>query len=149
MKQCTLCYLEKDEQFLMLYRNKKENDPNEGKWIGVGGKLESGETPEMCVRREVLEETGLVLQEFTYHGVVHFCSDVWEDEEMYLFSSKDFLGEVNFDCKEGTLKWIPKSEIMDLQLWDGDRIFLKYLLEGKQDIDLTLRYQGDKLVEFF
>ncbi|MBQ7918787.1 MAG: NUDIX domain-containing protein [Lachnospiraceae bacterium] len=147
VKYCTLCYIEKDENYLMLYRNKKENDPNEGKWIGVGGKLEDGETPDRCVVREVQEETCLVLTDYTYHGVVHFQSDKWCDEEMYLYTATGFTGEVDFDCSEGMLKWIPKKDIMELSLWEGDRIFLQYLLEGKKDIDLTLVYQGAELVE--
>lgn len=146
-KYCTLCYIEKDGCYLMLYRNKKENDPNEGKWIGVGGKLEDGETPDKCVVREVREETGLVLTDYTYHGMVHFRSDLWCDEEMYLYTASGFEGEVNFDCDEGMLKWIPKEQVMDLSLWEGDRVFLKYLLEGRRDMDLTLVYQGEKLVE--
>jgi len=59
MKQTTLCYLERDGQYLMLHRVKKEHDENHDKWIGVGGKFEDKESPEDCVRREVLEETGL------------------------------------------------------------------------------------------
>ncbi|MBQ8821961.1 MAG: NUDIX domain-containing protein [Lachnospiraceae bacterium] len=147
VKYCTLCYIEKDDHYLMLYRNKKENDPNEGKWIGVGGKLEAGETPDKCVVREALEETGLTLTDYTYHGVVHFQSDKWMDEEMYLYTATGFEGSVDFECSEGELKWVPKEEVMNLSLWEGDKIFLKYLLEGKTDIDLTLVYKGADLVE--
>ena len=64
MKLTTLCYIEQDGKYLMLYRNKKENDINEGKWIGVGGRFEEGETPEECVLREVQEETGLTLLKY-------------------------------------------------------------------------------------
>ena len=147
VEYCTLCYVEKDGHYLMLYRNKKGNDPNEGKWIGVGGKLEPGETPDKCVVREAQEETGLILTDYTYHGVVHFQSDKWCDEEMYLYTANGFEGDVNFDCDEGALKWIPKEQVMVLSLWEGDKIFLKYLLEGKTDIDLTLVYKGEELVE--
>lgn len=147
VKYCTLCYIEKDDHYLMLYRNKKENDPNEGKWIGVGGKLEDGETPDKCVVREAKEETGLTLTDYTYHGVVHFKSDKWMDEEMYLYTATGFEGEVDFNCPEGELKWIPKREVMKLSLWEGDKIFLNLLLEGKTDIDLTLSYKGATLVE--
>lgn len=147
IKYCTLCYIEKDDHYLMLYRNKKENDPNEGKWIGVGGKLEDGETPDRCVVREAKEETGLTLTDYTYHGVVHFQSDKWMDEEMYLYTAIGFEGDVDFDCCEGELKWIPKKDVMSLNLWEGDRVFLQYLLEGKTGMDLTLRYVGEELVE--
>lgn len=146
MKETTLCYIEKDKQYLMLYRNKKQADPNEGKWIGVGGKLEIGETPEQCLLREVREETGLELTEYTQRGTIYFCSDTWEDEVMYLFTATGFCGEITRDCEEGELKWIPFEEIMDLNLWEGDRVFLKALLEEKSNINITLQYQGERLM---
>lgn len=146
MKETTLCYLEQDGKYLMLYRNKKPQDPNAGKWIGVGGRLEEGETPQECLVREVREETGLKLEEYDYRGKVLFLSDCWEDEAMYLFTSDKFSGEVLENCDEGELRWIPFEEIFGLSLWEGDRIFLRELLAGRRDIDLTLRYEGEKLV---
>ena len=98
MIDTTLCYIEHDGKYLMLNRNKKAKDLNEGKWIGVGGKVEPGETPEQCVRRETLEETGLVLGDIHFYGIVHFRSDIWEDEEMYLYGSSDFSGRLIYDC---------------------------------------------------
>lgn len=85
MKQTTLCYLERDGQYLMLHRVKKEHDENHDKWIGVGGKFEDRESPEDCVRREVLEETGLTLTQYRYCGLVTFVSDIWPTEYMHLF----------------------------------------------------------------
>lgn len=139
----TLCYIEKDGCYLMMLRNKKKNDPSSGKWIGAGGKMEPGECADDCVRREVLEETGLRLRTASYRGVVHFHSEVWESEEMYLYTSSDFEGELTSDCNEGDLKWIPFEEIMELSLWDGDRIFLKKLLDGENDIEMTLYYDSE------
>lgn len=148
MLETTLCYLEQDGKYLMLYRNKKKQDPNAGKWIGVGGKLEPGETPEMCLLREVREETGLELTAYEARGIIYFRSDVWEDEVMYLYTATGFQGTLTRDCSEGELRWIPFEEIMDLSLWEGDRIFLKALLENKRNIQMTLQYQGDKLMSF-
>lgn len=148
MLETTLCYLEQDGKYLMLYRNKKKQDPNAGKWIGVGGKLEPGETPEMCLLREVREETGLELTAYEARGIIYFRSDVWEDEVMYLYTATGFQGTLTHDCSEGELRWIPFEEIMDLSLWEGDRIFLKALLENKRNIQMTLQYQGDKLMSF-
>ena len=68
MKFTTLCYIEKNDKYLMLYRNKKENDLNEGKWIGVGGKFEERESPEECLVREVKEETGITVKDIKYLG---------------------------------------------------------------------------------
>lgn len=147
MQDTTLCYIEQDNKYLMLYRNKKKNDLNAGKWIGVGGKVEPGETPEECAIRETWEETGLTLKSVVRRGVIMFYSDVWENEAMYLYSATDFEGEISEDCNEGDLKWIPKDEIMELNLWEGDRIFLQDMLDGKMNIYMSLYYEGDTLVK--
>lgn len=131
----------------MLYRNKKENDPSEGKWVGIGGKFEPGETMEDCLLREVREETGLSLTEFQYHGVIHFISDSIEDEEMFLFSGTKWEGEIA-SCNEGTLKWVPEEEVLSLNLWEGDPFFLNPLLKGETELEMTCRYEGDRLVCF-
>ena len=148
MIDTTLCYIKKDSCYLLLNRDRKENDLNHGKWIGVGGKCEPGETPDQCVRRETFEETGLTLGDIHYYGVIHFRSDIWEAEEMHLFSSSDFSGELAEDCAEGTLAWIPEDEILSLPTWEGDRLFLSKMLAGEEQIELTLRYEGDRLASW-
>ena len=147
MKRTTICYIEKENQYLMLYRNKKKEDYNKGKWIGIGGKIESGETPEQCILREVKEETGLTLTAYQYRGIIRFTFDLWEDEEMYLYTATDFEGELNKECSEGELAWCPINEVMNLNTWEGDRIFLQKLIDGETGIDLTLHYKGDELVD--
>lgn len=147
MLNTTLCYLEKDGCYLMLYRNKKKNDPCEGKWVGVGGKFEPGEDSVSCMLREVKEETGLTLTEYAARGIVHFFSNEIEDEEMYLFSGTAWEGEL-MPCEEGTLKWIPKEEVLSLNLWEGDPFFLEPMLRGESGIEITCRYEGDRLAEF-
>ena len=146
MKESTLCYLEKDGCYLMLHRVKKKNDENQGKWIGVGGKLEPGESPEECALREIREETGLTAEDLNLRSVITFISDEWEDERMYLFHSKRFTGELT-SCDEGELKWIPVAEVESLPSWEGDRIFLRRLREGKTYFSLKLVYSGEKLTE--
>lgn len=146
MQLTTLCYIEKDDNYLMLYRNKKENDINEGKWIGVGGRFEEGETPEECMLREVREETGLEVLGFKYRGLVTFISEGKMIEYMHLYTIHEFSGEL-VECNEGTLKWIPKSEVLSLNLWEGDKIFLKLLQESEEYFSLKLRYRGDELIE--
>ncbi len=145
MKKTTLCYIRNDGAVLMLYRNKKKVDVNGGKWVGVGGKLLPGETPEHCLLREVKEETGLTLTSWHFHGVIGFLSDMWEDEEMYLYSADGFEGEM-ISCDEGDLSWIAEERVMDLPMWAGDRCFLEPLLAGQEKIELTLRYEGETLV---
>ena len=146
-KLTTLCYIEKDDHILMLQRNRKKNDPNEGKWIGVGGKVEPGESPDECMLREVYEETGLHLERFDCKGIITFVSDRWDDEYMVLYSADRFSGTVREDCPEGRLAWIPKDELMQLPMWEGDRLFLDELLGGAEKIQMKLVYRGESLVE--
>lgn len=146
MINTTLCYIEKDNKYLMLHRNKKENDLNEGKWIGVGGKFEKDETPEECLLREVKEETGLTLTNYKLRGIVTFISNEWPTEYMYLFTASEFEGEL-ITCDEGELEWVDKDKVLELNIWEGDRIFLEKLLEDNQFFTLKVRYEGDKLVE--
>ena len=145
MKETTLCYIEKENKYLMLYRNKSDKDPNKGKWLGIGGKLEKGETPDEAAVREVYEETGLILDGYEYRGIVNFVSDIYEDEIMHLYYSNDFRGEVK-ECDEGHLEWIDKDKVFDLPMWEGDRIFLKFLDSNMPFFNLTLRYERDTLV---
>ena len=130
----------------MLLRNKKQKDVNEGKWIGVGGRLEPGESPEECVCREVLEETGLTITEYRMRGVLTFSSEGWEDEYIFVFTSGKFSGDLK-ECDEGELRWIDKKEVMELNLWEGDRIFLKNILDGGPFFSMRLSYKGDRLTE--
>lgn len=146
MKLTTLCYIEQDEKYLMLHRVKKENDLNHDKWIGVGGKLEDGETPEECLLREVQEETGYTLTQYRLRGIITFLSDEWESETMYLYTATGFTG-TQCTCDEGNLVWVPKKEIESLKLWEGDKIFFRLLEEDKGVFSLKLRYEGDTLVE--
>lgn len=145
-KETTLCYIFRGEQCLLLHRNKKEQDVNQGKWVGVGGKLEEGETPQQCLMREVKEETGLVLTEYQYRGVVTFVSDVWDEDCMHLFTATSFEGEVT-SCEEGTLAWKPFDDIFTLPRWEGDDVFLKLLQKNQPFFRLKLVYQGETLVE--
>lgn len=142
----TLVYIEQNDCYLMLLRNKKAIDVNEGKWIGVGGKLEAGESPEECALRETLEETGLKLQLLKLRGILTFSSEGWEDEIIFVYTSDKFDGQLK-ECEEGELKWIKKDEISKLNLWEGDRIFLKLLIESDTIFSLKLSYKNDELVE--
>lgn len=146
MKLTTLCYIEKDEKYLMLHRVKKKNDQSHDKWLGVGGHFEDGESPEECVLREVKEETGLALTDYRYRGLVTFVSDQCECEYMHLFTATGYEG-VMTECDEGELVWIPKSEVYNLNLWEGDKIFFRLLEEDEGFFTLKVRYEGDKLVE--
>ncbi len=142
MLETTVCYLRKDNQVLMLYRNKKKADINAGKWIGIGGKIECGETPEQANRREFYEETGLTLVSTRRRGTVHFIGEQWE-EYMYVFEATDAFGELS-DCSEGELRWIDQNNINDLPMWEGDHTFLDILLRSSQLFELKLVYHQDR-----
>ena len=147
MKNTTLCYIENHNgDYLMLYRNKKKNDPNAGKWIGIGGEFEDGESPDECLLREVREETGLTLLSWELRGIVTFVSDEWETEYMFLYTSDDWSGKLSV-CDEGQLAWKQKSEIGSLPMWEGDKIFLRLLQDERDFFSLKLSYKGEKLVE--
>ena len=107
-----------------------------------GGGIEEGETPDECVLREVMEETGLRLTEYRLRGKVYFISEAWDDEEMYLYSATGFEGEIIRNCDEGDLCWVEKEKVFDLPMWEGDRYFLKEMLSSDDDIDMTLIYKG-------
>lgn len=146
MHNSTLCYLVKDGKVLMLHRVKKKNDINHDKWIGIGGKFEPEEAPEECVLREAKEETGLTLTSWRCRGVVTFLQEGGEGEYMYLFTADDFTGEL-IECDEGDLQWVSMDFLDALPTWEGDRIFLNLLWQDAPFFLLTLRYQGDRLVE--
>ena len=128
----------------MLHRTKKENDENRDKWIGVGGKLEYGESPDDCMKREVFEETGLIVTAYRYRGIVTFVSDEYGTEYMHLFTITGFEGSVK-ECDEGDLEWIEKSLLLTLPMWEGDRIFLNLLDRDRAFFSLKLVYRGECL----
>ena len=144
MKNVTLCYIERGDEYLMLHRVKKKNDVNQDKWIGVGGKFEDKESPEDCILRETMEETGLRLTDYRYRGLVTFVNTIYETEYMHLFTATGWEGEIG-ECSEGNLEWVRKSEVPNLPIWEGDKIFLKLLADEEPFFSLKLSYKGDIL----
>ena len=162
MNFTTLCYIEKENQYLMLHRVSKKKDGNKDKWIGVGGHFEEGESPEDCLLREVREDCfvvkspegevyelpfdhGLELVNYQFRGIVTFISDKWEDEYMCLYTADKYIGEIGV-CDEGELVWVEKDKIKDLNIWEGDKIFLRLLAENELFFSLKLEYQGENLI---
>lgn len=141
----TLCYLERNGEYLMLHRVKKEHDLNHDKWIGIGGKFEDRESPEECLLRECREETGLTLTDYRYRGIVTFVSNEWPTEYMHLFTAAGWTGEQAV-CSEGDLEWVRKQDLGKLPLWEGDRIFLRLLDENAPFFSLKLQYERETLV---
>lgn len=144
MKKTTLCYIEKDDSYLMLYRNKKKVDINKNKWIGVGGHLLENETPDECLLREVYEETGLTLLDYKLRGeIIFYIDDLIETS--YLYTANKFDGEIK-ECDEGELRWVKKSELFDLPMWEADPLFLRKLINDEEFFRIKLVYISDKLI---
>ena len=142
----TICYIEKDGKYLMLHRTKKKNDINKDKWLGIGGKFEEGESPEECIIREVKEETGLTLKNYKLRGILTYVSTTWETEYIYVFTSNEFDGEL-IECDEGDLQWIDKEQVVELNTWEGDKIFVKKLEENSL-FSIKFEYNGEKLIKY-
>ncbi len=148
MKYSTCIYLIQNQEWLFLKRNKKKNDVNRDKYIGVGGKLEIGETKDQCVVRETFEETGLILQSYQECGSIIFRYPNSEDEICYIYTSDQFVGEMH-ECNEGELIFVKQNDIFSLNLWEGDRIFLKRLLTHDIPFHYIFQYdEKDQLIDY-
>lgn len=143
----TICYIEHEGKTLMLHRIKRKDDVHYGKWIGVGGKVEKGESPEECIIREVKEETGLTIENPKLRGILTFPNFVYdEDRLVFLYSAKDFKGEIR-NCDEGDLYWVHNDKILDLNLWKGDRLFLEWLKKYKM-FSGKIVYENGELMDY-
>ena len=142
----TLCYVKQNGKTLMVLRNKKPNDAHEGKWNGLGGKFEAGETPEMCIRREVQEEAGLVIQNPRLHGLLTFPNFRGVDWYVFVFTATEFSGQL-IDSPEGKLEWIPDKQLADLNRWESDHIFIPWIEEGKF-FSAKFEYEGDVMQRY-
>lgn len=137
----------KDNNTLMIFRNKKENDYHEGKWNGIGGKFDAGESPEDCARREIFEETGFKVKSLELKGIITFpLFDGKDDWYVFVFVSKEFEGEM-IDSPEGKLEWIPNDKLLDLKLWDGDKIFLNWLFQDKF-FSAKFNYKNKEFIDY-
>ena len=157
MISTTLCYIEKNNSYLMLHRTKKQKDVNKDKWIGIGGKFENCESPFDCVIREVKEETGFVLNKPEYRGLVTFVSRTSDGAEpyyelMHLFWCGDFsvpegrTAEDLLQCDEGELAWVPKEKMKDLPQWESDVIFLELIEKRAPFFSMKVEYFDGKMV---
>ena len=147
MRITTLCYAENSGRWLMMHRTKKSVDENAGKWIGLGGHLQEDETPEECIRREVREEAGLELRNLRLRGILTFILPDWGNELTFLYTAEAEDAPLP-ECSEGVLQWIPKEQVMNLSLWEGDRVFLPLLQKRQEVFSLKLVYApGGALLE--
>ena len=145
MDQTVLAYIYHNDKVLMLFRNKKENDINEGKYMGVGGHIEKGETPDMALIREIKEETNLDVISYKLRGKLLFINKKYQ-EIIYLYTVDEVKGEL-IECNEGDLNYFDKNEIFSLKMWEGDYYFLKLLAQNEPYFELTLVYEDDVLLK--
>ncbi len=141
----TLCYIEKNNKYLMLHRTKE--DINKGKWLGIGGKFEKNESPEECIIREAKEETGLNLKSIRLRCIVTYISTNWETEYIYVFTCDDFDGEL-IECNEGKLEWVEKNKLLHLDIWEGDKYFLEKINNRANFFTIKFEYSGEKLLNY-
>ena len=147
MKVSTLCYIKQNNQTLMLHRIKKENDIHKNKWNGLGGKLEPGESPEECVKREVFEESGLIIESPNLHGVITFPKfDGIDDWIVFVYTANNFEGNL-IECDEGKLDWVSDDQLFNLNLWEGDKIFIPWLTQDKF-FSAKFIYEKKKLINY-
>jgi 8-oxo-dGTP diphosphatase len=144
MKLATLCYLKQNGQTLMLHRIKKANDIHAGKWNGLGGKLEAGESPEQCVIREVSEESGLMIEQPRFHGLLVFAGFKADDWYVWVFTAHNFSGGL-VESNEGRLEWVADDMVTSLNLWPSDHIFLPWLNQP-QIFSARFQYDGDNML---
>lgn len=142
MLLATLCYVKQNGHTLMVHRNKKPGDIHAGKWNGLGGKFEPGETPEECVIREVSEESGLEIVAPRLHGLVMFPGFKGADWYVFVFTAREFTGNL-IASPEGDLRWVPDDELGSLPLWPSDHIFLPWL-EGEKFFSAKFVYEGEE-----
>lgn len=150
MKLTTICYIDNGEQLLLLHRNKRKNDIHYGKWISVGGKFEVGETPEQCAKREIYEETGLIANILELCGFITFPNFTQDGEDWYSFVYRvhDFSGELLSECPEGTLQWVDYDKVLTKPTWQGDYLFLKWILEKQPYFSAQFSYQNEQLIDY-
>ena len=147
MQLTTLIYIENDGTYLMLHRIKKVHDLNANKWVGLGGKVETNESPLECALREVKEEANISLDTIECKGIITFILPKWGNECCFLYKATTHQQSL-INCNEGELHWIDKSNILQLNLWEGDHYFLKPLLNDEGFNEYKLVYDNnDRLVE--
>ena len=142
----TLCYVEYNQQYLMMHRNKNKDDVHLGKWNGLGGKLNHNEDPLTCVKREVYEESKIQIQSPQLRGIMNFPNFKMNEHWLVFLYTATSSTNVTQENHEGGLSWIPKHEILNLELWEGDRYFLRWILDNTPFFHATFCYENKKLI---
>jgi 8-oxo-dGTP diphosphatase len=142
----SLCYIQHNQCTLMIHRTKRVNDIHAGKWNGLGGKFESGESPEECVVREVREESGLEIMHPRLCGLLIFQAFKGDDWYVFVFTAREFKGQLK-ETEEGYLEWIPDAQLESLPLWPSDHVFLPWLRQGRL-FSAKFLYAGEQMKDY-
>lgn len=146
----TECYIRRGDEILFIH--KKGKDLNTGKYLGIGGHLEPGESPTECMVREIFEETGIKKEELAnlkMRAVITFINPVYDDEYIHLFDA-EYIGKADpalNSCDEGELKWINKKDVYSLPIWEGDKRMFDEMFRDDNFFTMKLVYDGDELKE--
>ena len=148
----TECYIRRGDEILFIHKG--GNDLNTGKFLGIGGHLEKGESPTEGIVREIEEETGIrsdELKNLKMRAVITFINSTYGDEYIHLFEA-EYIGEKEpslTKCDEGKLKWIPKKDVYSLPIWEGDKAMFDEMFKDDEFFTLKLVYDGDDLTGVF
>ena len=145
----TICYIDNGSQLLLLHRNKRQEDIHKDKWVSVGGKFEIGETPEACAKREIFEETGLVAETLELCGFITFPNFTQNEVDWYSFVYRvtEFSGELKKECAEGTLEWVDYDHVLEKPTWEGDYLFIQWVLDRRPFFSASFTYVDNHLKE--
>ena len=138
-QETVLCYIFKDDEVLMLKKNEVEGDM-------CWWPYRRNESPDDTILRETKEETGLTLTSYDLLGTIKFYMNGKYTEKIYVYAGYEVKGEM-IACDEGLLQFFKKDEILNLSLWEGDKIFLRPLLENKK-FKCSLYYNDEKLINY-
>jgi 8-oxo-dGTP diphosphatase len=106
-------------------------EPKKGYWCLPGGFMELGETPEEAALRELVEETGLTVEDLQLRG---FCTEVSPFPDwhwmLFIFVTRTFSGVLQSDLREGDLAWLPvETYLNDRPIPQADVIFAPRVLQ--------------------
>ena len=127
----TCCYIRNNGKILFLYRAKKEGLNNKQFYRGLGGKVEQGENPIDCIKREVKEEAGINIDP-SWNGIITISKSSGNDWEAHIFTAEGFSGELMTKSPEGELVWVDEAEIQNLEMPEGDKKLLPLLFKDKK-----------------
>ena len=141
--RATLVFVIKDGNILLI---DKKTGIGKGKINGPGGKLEDGESPEQCARREVREELGIHVYDLQYCGQQRFQFVDGLSIHVWVYKTETFEGTPT-ESDEADPLWVPLDEIPYERMWEDDRIWLPLMLRGERFHGRWV-FDGDRMLDY-